>query len=219
VISKKVAPKLSADSGSNLEFAGHAKFPKKEAFVVVIATSNGAVQMTFHHPIGSTKLGEEEWVATESSQVHYLFKRAENPGKKSTEVARQKWQQARAVESKLLEVAENEVYFFGQQALGSRRELTKKARSAAKDDGKTSPESYVSYLPDNIRELETNLLAQLRNKEVIAECERLNPLPPHETVGGLHENQPQQPVDYLKGMSIDEARNTVINRVLGTTKP
>jgi len=216
VVTKKATPKLSAEAKTTLALSGTKSFPKKEAFCVVIASDNGLVQMTYHHPIGITELDEDSWIATESEQIHYLFERKIDPRRKTTDANRQIHQLAAAVTASLLERTEDGEYVFhGQTAHGSRKALIRQARLDAKDAGQNSPESYIQHLPDDVRELERQFRRFMVNETVKANAAIAHPYPAFATRSGLHATQEQVAVAFLEGKDYDEAREAVINRLLG----
>jgi len=216
VVTKKATPKLSAEAKTTLAFSGTKSFPKKEAFCVVIASDNGLVQMTYHHPIGVTDLDEDSWIATESEQIHYLFERRIDPRRKATDANRKIHQLAAAVTASLLERSENGEYaYHGQIARGSRKALVRQARLEAKDAGQDGPESYIQYLHDDVRELERQFRRFMANETVQANAAITHPYPAFATRSGLHATQNQVPVAFLEGKNYDEAREAVINRLLG----
>jgi len=214
VVTKKTTPKLATTQELHLDFVGQSKFPKKEAFIVFVASPSGQVQMTFHRPIGETPLAEDDWVATESSQTHYLLSRTENPLKKRNEANRHNWRLDQAVTKELLTKSEGVIYYFGHTGLKSRKDLIKDARSAAKKEEQTSSESYVPFLPEPVRGLERDFLDFIKSEEAKNDCALAHPLPPFETKSGVRNDQAQEAVPYLKGLTPDEARHAVINRIL-----
>jgi len=217
VFQKKSTPKLSADTKCILEFTGQQKFPKREAFVVAIAAPSGVVQMTFHHPIGFTQLSDEEWIATETSQIHFLFERVTHPGKKTYDqeifIAKLK---AMAVDGLLVE-KDDDYYYPGHTDKGSRKVLVGQARAKAKaatDDKKSSADSYIPFLEEPLQALELSYLAKFRKDSTQKLAEGEVTLPKFETKGGLQADTPQEPIAFLKGKTIDEARTRIFNKIL-----
>jgi len=216
VVTKRATPKLSAEAKTTLAFSGTKSFPKKEAFCVVIASDNGLVQMTYHHPIGVTDLDEDSWIATESEQIHYLFERTNDPRRKTIDANRQIHQLDAAVTASLLGRTDNGEYaFHGQTARGSRKALIRQARLDAKDAGLNGPESYIQHLPEDVRGLERQFRHFMVNETVQANAAIAHPYPAFATRSGLHATQNQVAVAFLEGKNYDEAREAVINRLLG----
>lgn len=60
-----------------------------DAFVIILGIAPHLEQYTVHHPVGVSGLGDDEWVLTPTSEIHFLLGRREDPDKKARQESRE----------------------------------------------------------------------------------------------------------------------------------
>jgi len=216
IVTKKVPTKLQAIGDNVLEYSGANLLPGKEGFSVVMASSVNRLYMTFHHPIGKTTLEDDDWVATETSQIQFLLDRRVDPRRKVRDAARTLDRFASAVTATLITEHEGEYYYPSDNAhLKSRTSHVAEARKEAKEAKDLSAAAYVSRIVDERRVEEVALRGHLSSDAVVNAAIAGNPYDAFTTRSGLHETVEQVAVGYLEKKSIADAKLAVARRLLG----
>jgi len=189
-------------------------------FFIVWFGTIGANQtsVTFHRPIGKTRLGKDVWVATPSSELGFLCER-----QTSQEVAA--WQRrlaqyirAQVLASQMGRKLDNsnppkEVWNIqGAPECAPQIKLFQQYAVAA---GKTQAD-WLDYAPQEVKTAEGQFKTALNNAQALqAAFEADNPEPAFETKGGPAGDRPQVAVTYLTGMNKARAFDQVRKRVMG----
>lgn len=216
IVTKKVPTKLQAVGDNVLEYSGANLLPGKEGFSVVMASSVNRLYMTFHHPIGQTPLEDDDWVATETSQLQSLLDRRVDPRRKVRDAARTLARFASAIAADLLTEFEGEYYYPSDLLHAeSRTSHVAEARKEAKEAKDLSAAAYVTRIAENRRVEETALRAHLSSDAVVNAAIAGNPYDAFTTRSGLHETVEQVVVDYLEKKSLADAKVAVHRRLLG----
>jgi len=196
---------------------------KGQSFVIWLGGAQGLPQqITIHRPIGVTTLDKlKSWVATPSSDVGILLQR-----QTSEELARHE----RAALLHIREAILREGIGRRVEAQGSTKVeywLTKagplqcgpaieKAMALAKASQGKSEANWIEFVPDEVRALEVEFKTAMKSAERLQAYEKEFKRPHFETRGGPIGDRPQKEVEYLKGLSLQAARDRVTSVIFGT---
>jgi len=216
----QVAAKLFPNMRWDASFVGSSNSFLKDCFVLVLAGGVSVRQLTYHHPIGFTDLGEDEWVASETSEINTLIARAGHPDEKSTEAKRLTARYESAVTASLL-VKTGDEYFYPAYTGESRSKLLSAAKKAAKEAAGEGNKSKVSdadvraRLLSELQSKEAAVRSHMATKEVIDASVAAFPLPAYETKGGPYADRPQTAVAFLSKKSKQQALDLLLRRSTG----
>jgi hypothetical protein len=212
---QKIGPTKSA----NLDYVDDSTL-KGKSFVAWVAAANGLPrQVTFHRPIGVTRLSEQEWVCTPTSEVGLLLER-----KSSEAVSRWEREMALAIKQETLAARtgrrmsegptpHEEWAFDGSPACGAHIKVLQDACRANK-------RNEAEWLQTASPEIQ---LAEARWKQALRADEARqryiaagHPRPAYETRGGPAGDRPQLRVEYLSTLSLSAAKDKVLARIMGS---
>jgi hypothetical protein len=219
VVRTKAKAKINPVSGANFEFTPDRRL--NESFVIVVGDTASGRSITFHHPIGTTNLDDDDWVATPTEDVTSLLQRQKDPGEAARKANRDKFRIRLAIEGNLLtreETDEERLLYYGTDI--SRQDTVVAARAATKssykEGEKPSPDSYIRFIEDkDLREKESILRKFLSEKSTISKAEKAFPNSKFQTQGGPLADRRQKAVDYLDGLDRPQAIDRVTKRVYG----
>jgi len=213
-------PKLKATDHNLLQYVTDSRFPKKEAFSIAVVDANRTHTVTYHRPIGITDLGDNEWVATPSDQIHYLFDRAKRPDEQAVLERRRIGALEILVERQLLQGEAPDYTYVDLGDLGPRRTLIATARRAAEEEAKAQgtkalADAYLAKLPPEVTTSEMRIRTTLGSEEFSDTVAERFPFRPYVTRSGQLADQDQWAIEFLTGKSMGEAKDTLLRMLYG----
>jgi hypothetical protein len=187
-------------------------FQKENFFLVLVPSGNVTESWTIHHPIGVTDLDADDWVATRTSEVHYLMARRTSPTATATEALRAKARTEFLLQQKLIVKKDDKLCYGldgGKTAGKVRNDVLDAADAALKHDravaqlehdraqqGKPKAAQFrYGYSRDNFLEKEDLVCEQaIRKAFASIDCKKfLDAKAPvtFRTRGGPNADQPQ----------------------------
>lgn len=215
VFRAKAKPKVSPITGGNFDFSVDPRIG--ESFVVVIAGPSGAKSITFHHPIGKTKLGGDVWVATPTGEIPDLLARKDDPNESTIRENRETHRFDAAISAGLVvKAAETGVIHYPSGV--ERQPTLAAARAAAKDAAKKAEQkpaslAYLAHLSAERRVEEDAIRAFLASKSVILASEKAFPDSKYLTKSGPLQDRCQKAQAYLSSMTRAQAEDEVVKQL------
>jgi len=216
VFRAKAQPKVSPVTGANFGYSNDPRLG--ETFVVVIAGPSGSKSITYHHPIGKTNLGDDDWVATPTGEVPDLVARREDPGEPSIRSKREEYRFAAAVAAGLItkDAATGEYHYPNS---GKDRQATlRAARAAAKEAAqrgkrKLDPTEYLRQIPLDLKLEEDAIRAFLASDSIVSASREQFPDSGYTTRSGPLQDREQRALGSLKGKTRAQAEDAVVAKI------
>jgi hypothetical protein len=180
----------------------------KGAFVFLIAGANGlSDSLTVHHPIGYTKLGDDDWVCTPSKEVQTLLSRKDNPNERKLHEQRKTLTMKLAVSQKLLLEKEGSKEFFLPNGK-ARTPISNYLNNLGKNEQEPLPHGYTK------EDVEAEKLYREFARDKETQLKVIQEIPDnYETRGGTFEDQPQVPIRDAKGLTEGQVRTLLMRRI------
>jgi len=218
VIRTKAKPKVNPVSGANFEYVNESRIG--DSFVVCMAGPSGVQSFTFHHPIGSADVDDEDWVCTPTGDIPSLLGRQEDPDEPDRKAKREKYRLDLCVTAGLLMKTDGDGRLMYPDTGIIRQDALAAARTAAKDavkadKGKPSPDLYIRFMDASVQEKESEVRKFLASPKTIRLAETKFPGTGFLTRGGPLADRDQKAVSYLTGKTRSQAQDAVTKRIFG----
>jgi len=223
---------IKPNSVPNLEFDTSVEGLKSFLSVIVCGPGITPEMYTIHRPIGLSRLGKETFVATRTTDVHYLLSHAVDPNESVIERKREIAFFKFAISKSLLfGTIEDPHYPAEVQGGGSRQGLLAQCQKLLKEDRtekqklheadqQGKPKAAVfrygqtihNFMPEDMKKQEkilSELKATKEFKEIVKEFQS-----PYETRGGPRNTEPQESIPILAGVKTwDNASGVVFSTI------
>jgi hypothetical protein len=179
---------------------------KGKAFVALLATESGVKQFTIHRPIGTTGLGDGEWVLTRTSEIPELLQRVSSEAIKTWEAERDREIRRAVVAAgtgRRLNTATPPVEVFATS--GDVVDTTRIAVQLGLDAKEKN--KWVEKLTGSNAANQVAFTQALKSTTASAAWLALNPRPNHVTRGGPLADRDQVALSYLSGKSLSQAED------------
>jgi hypothetical protein len=237
VKTEKVPQKLSAAYASNVSLKPDSV---PEPVVIVISSGKFTRQLTIHRPIGTTPLGDECWIITQTGDVPTLLNHAKDPSYEKKAEARRALRKAVAI--KLGLISEDGTYLGDLAAKGAKslaaglldakkayesaqkqaHELYIREQTAAGKTPKTDwkfNQDVNHFLKQEVKDAEALLLEKVKQAPEWAAGLKLIEPEPFETKGGPFHTVSQVPFCANKcgaDQMVDMMQQHILSSITGT---
>jgi hypothetical protein len=174
---------------------------------VIFVRTTGQMEVVYHHPVGVTPHDDDEWVATDPTEVGHLLARRTDSSAARRNTELEDFKTTKLLETNLV-VADQEgnLVYPDSSHLKDRFQFLADIKDAKKKDKRFDRRTYLADLKDPRSDLELKLDAVKHSSTVEFEIMYPNP---YETMGGARADHPQKPLPWAKGLTIADLQDAL----------